>query len=101
MPSPGWIGITWRHSRRSVERRGQVTSDWCRPSAPMLDPDLSAKNCLFHSYLAYLEYLRRDLHFGAISSLAPRALSNMVAALSRRVSFPLAAYPQVSHGRSR
>ena len=37
MPSPGWIGITWRHSRRSVERRGPVTSDWCRPSAPMLE----------------------------------------------------------------
>ncbi len=38
---PGWIGITWRHSRRSVERRGPVTSDWCRPSAPMLDPAIS------------------------------------------------------------
>jgi uncharacterized protein YbjT (DUF2867 family) len=33
MPSPGWIGITWRHSRRSAERRGPVISDWCRPSA--------------------------------------------------------------------
>jgi hypothetical protein len=41
MPSPGWIRITWRHSRRSVERRGPVTSDWCRPSAPMLDPAIS------------------------------------------------------------
>jgi hypothetical protein len=35
------IGITWRHSGRSVERRGPVTSDWCRPSAPMLDPAIS------------------------------------------------------------
>src|ERR1700732_2743806 len=41
MPSPGWIGITWRHSRRSVERRGPVTSDWCRASAPVRDPRIS------------------------------------------------------------
>src|ERR1700730_10160079 len=41
MPSPVWIGITWRHSRRSVERQGPATSDWCRPSTPMLDPAIS------------------------------------------------------------
>ena len=78
------------------------TSDWCRPSAPMLDPDLSAKNCLFHSYLSLFRVpSTRSALFGAISSLAPRALSNMAAALSRRIPFPLAAYPQVSRGRSR